>query len=80
MRDPTTGQMHTAHTMNLVPVVLCGAERAWRGVSLRNGKLADVAPTLLELLGLPAPKDMTGHSLIERKKEARLAAERSVAV
>lgn len=79
MKDQLTGQLHTAHTMNLVPVVLCGGERAWRGVGLRDGKLADVAPTLLELLGLPQPKDMTGRSLIQPKSKARAAAERSVA-
>jgi 2,3-bisphosphoglycerate-independent phosphoglycerate mutase len=80
MRDQLSGQSHTAHTMNLVPVVLCGAERAWRGVSLRNGKLADVAPTLLELLGLPQPKEMTGRSLVRPAGAARHAREASVAV
>jgi 2,3-bisphosphoglycerate-independent phosphoglycerate mutase len=80
MKDQLTGQHHTAHTMNLVPVVLCGSERAWRGKSLRNGKLADVAPTLLELLGLAQPKDMTGGSLIEPREKARVAEERRVAV
>ena len=79
MRDQISGQRHTAHTMNLVPVLLCGAEPAWRGVALRPGKLADVAPTLLELLGLARPKEMTGRSLIQRKEKARAAAERSVA-
>ena len=79
MKDQLTGQHHTAHTMNLVPVVLCGAERAWRGVRLRDGKLADVAPTLLELLGLAPPDDMTGRSLIEPGEKARAGRERSVA-
>jgi len=79
MRDQISGQAHTAHTMNLVPVLLCGAERAWRGASLGNGKLADVAPTLLELLGLPQPKEMTGRSLIQPKKKARAAEERTFA-
>jgi 2,3-bisphosphoglycerate-independent phosphoglycerate mutase len=79
MRDQRSGQAHTAHTMNLVPAVLCGAERAWRGVRLRNGRLADVAPTLLELLGLPQPKEMTGSSLIQPREKSRAAAERSVA-
>jgi len=63
-----------------VPVVLCGAERAWRGVGLRDGKLADVAPTLLELLGLAQPKEMTGRSLIQPREKARAAQERSIAV
>jgi 2,3-bisphosphoglycerate-independent phosphoglycerate mutase len=79
MRDQLSGQAHTAHTMNLVPVLLCGAERAWRGATLRDGKLADVAPTLLELLGLPQPKEMTGRSLIKPKDKARAAAERTLA-
>jgi 2,3-bisphosphoglycerate-independent phosphoglycerate mutase len=80
MRDQLTGQTHTAHTMNLVPVVLCGAERAWRGTSLRNGRLADVAPTLLELLGLPQPKEMTGRSLLRPAETSLAAREHSVAV
>jgi 2,3-bisphosphoglycerate-independent phosphoglycerate mutase len=79
MRDQISGQAHTAHTMNLVPVLLCGAERVWRGASLSNGKLADVAPTLLELLGLPQPKEMTGRSLMQPKKNARAAEERTFA-
>jgi 2,3-bisphosphoglycerate-independent phosphoglycerate mutase len=79
MKDQLSGQHHTAHTMNHVPVVLCGAEPAWHGKSLRSGKLADVAPTLLELLGLAQPKDMTGRSLIEPREGARAAKERSVA-
>ncbi len=79
MRDQLSGETHTAHTMNLVPVVLCGGERAWRGVGLRNGRLADVAPTLLELMGLAQPKEMTGSSLIEPRSKTRAAKERSVA-
>ena len=60
MRDQLTGQAHTAHTLNLVPAVLSGAE----GVGLRDGKLADVAPTLLALLGLKQPAAMTGTPLL----------------
>jgi 2,3-bisphosphoglycerate-independent phosphoglycerate mutase len=60
MLDRTTGQPHTAHTLNLVPVVLVGAGK----VALRNGRLADVAPTLLEIMGLPRPAEMTGKLLI----------------
>ncbi len=60
MRDPGTGQPHTAHSLNRVPVVLSGGgERR-----LRDGRLADVAPTLLQLLGLSRPEEMTGRSLI----------------
>jgi len=56
------GQPMTAHSLNPVPVVLIGA--AARGVRLRDGRLADVAPTLLELAGLPAAEGMTGRSLL----------------
>ncbi|MBV2359674.1 2,3-bisphosphoglycerate-independent phosphoglycerate mutase [Thalassococcus sp. CAU 1522] len=61
MVDPETGGPHTAHTTNLVPVILFGGPK---GASLRNGRLADVAPTLLQLMGLPKPDEMTGESLI----------------
>ena len=71
MMDKGTGQPHTAHTTNLVPFVLVGDSQ---GVaSLENGKLADVAPTVLDLLGLPKPKEMTGHSLIEHAEARREA-------
>ncbi|TXH32032.1 MAG: 2,3-bisphosphoglycerate-independent phosphoglycerate mutase [Rhodospirillaceae bacterium] len=62
MRDPETGEAHTAHTLNRVPFVLAGT--AGDGVQLADGQLADVAPTLLQLLHLPQPSEMTGHSLI----------------
>ncbi len=61
MIDPITGGPHTAHTLNPVPVALIGGPA---GVTLRDGRLADLAPTLLELLNLPLPPEMTGHSLI----------------
>ena len=54
---------HTAHTANPVPVVLCDEARVGR--RLRDGSLRDVAPTLLDLLGLPLAPEMTGASLIE---------------
>ncbi len=63
MVDPETGGPHTAHTLNPVPVILMGGPE---GASLRKGRLADLAPTVLELMGLPQPKEMTGRSLIER--------------
>lgn len=66
MIDYETGEPHTAHTTNPVPVILAGAGEELR---LRDGILADVAPTLLELLGLPKPPEMTGESLIERGKQ-----------
>ena len=62
MRDPETGGPHTAHTLDLVPAVLVNAPAEF--TALRDGRLADVAPTLLALLGLPQPVEMTGTSLI----------------
>ncbi|MCL3881782.1 2,3-bisphosphoglycerate-independent phosphoglycerate mutase [Marivita sp. GX14005] len=61
MIDPETGTPHTAHTTNPVPVVLFGGPD---GARLGNGRLADLAPTLLDLMGLPKPDEMTGKSLI----------------
>ena len=63
MLDPETGGPHTAHTTNPVPVVLVGAPKGVE--SLRHGRLADVAPTLLSLLGVGVPPAMTGTSLLE---------------
>ena len=53
------GSAHTAHTLNLVPVVLVGADS-----KITNGKLADVAPTILDLMGIEKPIEMTGVSII----------------
>ncbi len=64
MWDTKRNEPHTAHTTNPVPLVFIGD--AARGLSLRPGILADVAPTLLELVGLPKPEAMTGDSLISR--------------
>jgi len=61
MRDPETGAPHTAHTTNPVPVILVGGPR---NAQLRDGRLADLAPTMLGLMGLPVPPEMTGESLI----------------
>ena len=61
MVDPITGGPHTAHTINPVPVVLVGGPA---GASIGNGRLADLAPTLLELMGQPKPDEMTGESLL----------------
>lgn len=61
MRDPKTGGPHTAHTTNPVPLVLVGGPA---GATLQEGRLADVAPTLLALMGLAQPALMTGHSLM----------------
>jgi len=62
MMNPKTGEPHTAHTTNPVPVVLIGGPKA---AKLRSGgRLADLAPTLLELMGLEKPTEMTGETLI----------------
>jgi 2,3-bisphosphoglycerate-independent phosphoglycerate mutase len=62
MSDPATGQAHTAHTVGPVPLVYFGARKA----SLRGGgALRDIAPTVLDLLGVAVPPEMTGHSLLE---------------
>jgi 2,3-bisphosphoglycerate-independent phosphoglycerate mutase len=60
MRDPETGGPHTAHTTNPVPVFLAVGP----GHALGDGRLADLAPTLLALMGLPQPEEMTGASLL----------------
>jgi 2,3-bisphosphoglycerate-independent phosphoglycerate mutase len=62
MWDPVTNGPHTAHTLNPVPVILFGGPE---GARLREGgRLADLAPTVLALMGLPQPKEMTGASLL----------------
>ena len=62
MRDRKTGEPHTAHTLNPVPFVVVNPP-AEIG-RLENGRLSDIAPTLLDILGLTTPAAMTGHSLI----------------
>jgi len=62
MIDPETGGAHTAHTLNPVPVAVVGGPD---GASLRSGRLADLAPTVLQLMGLDQPAEMTGKSLLE---------------
>ncbi len=61
MRDPAAGGPHTSHTTNPVPVMLVGTDAK----NLHDGRLADIAPTLLHLLGLPQPEEMTGRTLID---------------
>ena len=60
MVDYKTGEPHTAHTTNPVPLILVGMENA----KLKEGKLADLAPTMLEIMGLEKPQEMTGESII----------------
>ena len=62
--DPVTGQPQTAHTMNPIPFIAIGKRQA--GKKLRQGgRLADVAPTILEEMGITAPPEMDGVSLYE---------------
>lgn len=61
MADPETGGPHTAHTLNPVPVALVGGPL---GASLHDGRLSDLAPTILDLMDLAKPPEMTGESLI----------------
>lgn len=64
MVDPVTSQPHTAHTVNPVPFIL--VSEAHRGARLRSGTLADIGPTILDLVGIPIPDEMTGTSLVLR--------------
>ena len=66
MRDPETGGPHTAHTTGPVPLLIMGGG----DVSVSEGRLANIAPTLLELMGLPKPAEMTGTSLMRRMAAA----------
>jgi 2,3-bisphosphoglycerate-independent phosphoglycerate mutase len=66
MRDPVTGGPHTSHTTGPVPLTLQGGG----DVSLADGRLADIAPTLLDLMQLPKPTDMTGVSLLRPPKRS----------
>ncbi len=61
MIDPDTGEPHTSHTLNPVPVILVGGPE---DAELRDGRLADLAPTLLQLMQLDQPPEMTGESLM----------------
>ncbi len=63
MRDPVTGGPHTSHTTNPVPVFITGST----ATALNDGRLADIAPTLLALMGLTQPAEMTGQILFSAK-------------
>jgi len=69
MRDPATGEPHTQHTVGKVPVVLVNPPPDVTGLS--DGRLADLAPTVLHLLRLPQPAEMTGRSLIRTAAAAQ---------
>jgi 2,3-bisphosphoglycerate-independent phosphoglycerate mutase len=60
MHDPATGQAHTAHTLNRVPFLYVGRPAVVRA----GGALQDISPTMLALMGLPQPPEMTGRSLV----------------
>jgi 2,3-bisphosphoglycerate-independent phosphoglycerate mutase len=60
MKDPATGGPHTSHTTNPVPVVVMSSFHK----SIKDGSLADLAPTVLDLMGIPIPREMTGHSIL----------------
>ncbi len=64
MSDPGTGRPHTAHTTNPVPFAIFGQSGVAHSLQLRVGGLADIAPTLLRLMGLPVPPDMAGFGLL----------------
>jgi 2,3-bisphosphoglycerate-independent phosphoglycerate mutase len=69
MRDPRTGEAHTQHTTNPVPAILCGPAAA--DYALDNGRLADIAPTLLPFLGITQPPEMVGRSLLRPRENAQ---------
>jgi len=71
MLDNSTGQAHTAHTTNLVPLVYVGRPAQMQ----ENGALSDIAPTMLALMNMPAPPEMTGTPLVELLPETRNASE-----
>lgn len=66
MVDPANGETYTAHTTNLVPIWLFNAPDNY---SIKNGILADLAPSLLELMEIPQPAEMTGESLIVKEEK-----------
>jgi 2,3-bisphosphoglycerate-independent phosphoglycerate mutase len=79
MEDPETHEPHTAHTLNRVPIILVNGPA---DTQLRDGRLADIAPTLLTLLQLPQPKEMTGRSLLRpvAAKPAKTGPEQRAAI
>jgi 2,3-bisphosphoglycerate-independent phosphoglycerate mutase len=64
MLDPKSGQAHTAHTQNPVPLIWVGNNAAQSG--LENGALCDIAPTLLDMMGIQPPEEMKGGSLLRK--------------
>jgi len=64
MNDTANGQPHTAHTIGDVPLIVFDEQNKYRNLR-KTGRLADVLPTLLEMMELPKPEEMTGNSLFE---------------
>ena len=64
MHDHETHQPHTAHTLNFVPVIVAGSGLEGKKLSFDNGKLSDIAPTVLKLMEIDRPIEMTGNSLL----------------
>jgi 2,3-bisphosphoglycerate-independent phosphoglycerate mutase len=73
MHDDATAQAHTAHTCNLVPLILVDARFKGNPITLQHGALADIAPSMLALLGLPQPAAMTGQSRIPAAVQSHVA-------
>jgi len=65
MKDPATGAPHTAHTLNPVPLLYVDDSGLTRKIR-EGGRICDVAPTMLELMNIPIPAAMTGHSLFAK--------------
>lgn len=65
MFDDETKQAHTAHTINLVPLIIASENLRGKKIAIPEGVLGDVAPTILQLLKLPQPTEMTGKSLLD---------------
>jgi 2,3-bisphosphoglycerate-independent phosphoglycerate mutase len=70
MKDPATGAPHTAHTTNRVPLLYV-SETDRTATLLPEGRICDVAPTMLELLGIARPLAMTGHSLFPHPETSK---------
>jgi len=65
MRDPATGEPHTAHTLNPVPLLYVNDADTSARIQT-GGRICDVAPTMLALLGMQQPAAMTGHDLLKK--------------
>ena len=64
MQNPQTGQAHTAHTSELVPLIYVGPQSI-KWADVENARLSDLAPSILKLMNIEQPKEMTGRSLLQ---------------